>query len=38
MIHRGGESIMMCMSIIYARDSVAYNILNIVQPNNDKKK
>ena len=44
MIHRVGEfvkkeeknSIMMCMSIINARDSVAYIILNIVQPNNDK--
>ena len=27
---------MMCMSIINAHDSDAYNILNIVQPNNDK--
>ena len=26
----------MCMSIINAHDSVAYIILNIVQPNNDK--
>ena len=25
----------MCMSIVYAYDSVAYNILNIIQPNND---
>ena len=44
MIHRVGElvkkkekkSIMMCMSIINAQDSVAYIILNIIQPNNDK--
>ena len=44
MIHRVGEfvkkkekkSIMMCMSIINAHDSVAYIILNIIQPNNDK--
>ena len=45
MIHRGGEfvkkkkkknSIMMCMSIINAHDSVAYNVLNNIQPNNDK--
>ena len=27
---------MMCMSIINAQDSVAYIILNIIQPNNDK--
>ena len=27
---------MMCMSIINAHDSVAYNVLNNVQPNNDK--
>ena len=27
---------MMCMSIIYAHDSVAHNFVNIIQPNNDK--
>ena len=26
----------MCMSIINAHDYVAYNVLNIFQPNNDK--
>ena len=36
MIHRGRKCIMMCMSIIYAHDSVAHNFLNIIQPNNDK--
>ena len=32
-IHRGGECIMMSMSIIYAHDSVAYNFVNIIMPN-----
>ena len=35
-IHRGGECIMMSMSIIYAYDSVAYNFVNIIMPNIDK--
>ena len=35
-IHRGEECMMMSMSIIYAHDSVAYNFVNIIMPNNDK--
>ena len=27
---------MICMSIIYAHDGVAYNFVNIIQPNNYK--
>ena len=34
-IHRGGECIMMYMSIFYAPGSVAHNFVNIIQPNND---
>ena len=35
-INRGGDCIMMSMSIIYAHDSVEYNFVNIIMPNNDK--